>query len=505
MANLEGNATSDAIRATAVVYNTNELLAQYATEIERNSRKTAPARPVTNVLPQQDGGVPGTCPAAIQYQQIINLTAHYMFEPKKLGDLDQLRSRFNCAKDKDPILVANAQLKPLVDRFTYVMSPEDYSIQKKSYDARWSGGIGFRLWDFDIDRRNHPIFPVHSDNPTPSDEEKPGQDKPHQMGVLSVFPDTPAAKAGFLPGDLILKVGDTDARGMKVDELADLMQGPNGSEVKLTVLRDGKPVTKLVRRQDIFNPSVDEPRQIDGFTYIKIDRFAATTPAEIAKAVMKFPNTNGYILDVRDNPGGLILGAIRSAEIFLKNGTITRISVREESDPAHPTYDQEVARVEGTIEINELVSSKGDVDIMPAPRQPYLAGGKPIVLITNGNSASAAEMFTGALADNGFVVVGSAGDPHTRGNKGSFGKGVGQSSIELPAGNFLHVTRLEYRTPCGKWPGNAKDYRPGLSPDIAVSNPDGVVPGSKDDAQLDAAVAELHKELREAPTKKICS
>jgi carboxyl-terminal processing protease len=456
-----------------------------------------------------------SCPAAEKYKQIIDKTARTIFDLKSLGNLKDLRAKYNCQKDNNPFGVANDQISARTrDRFNYSITTEDWDdVAVESTPKR--SGIGVRPHTFPIGTDGKPMMPIYTDNPPPpmSDAGEP-ESKEERVGILETFPGTPA-DGKFQPGDLIVQVDHTETSHTDRDTTVDLLRGPTGTHVAVTIERNGQRITQDLIRQDYVTPTVEPAKDIEGFTYIAINGFNENTPDELAKAMKAFPHTKGYIVDVRNNPGGDIEGAITSAEHFIKKGEILNLTERVDSDPSKPEYkifQYSVDAHKRYITSAPLGHPGKATTNATHTRAEYLAGDKPTVVLVNGNTCSAAEIFTGALGDNGRVVFGSGGDPNANRddqgkqhgkNKGTYGKGIGYVLDELPGGGGLSTTYSHYTTPAGTWPGDADRHRYGLRPDFVVPNKDGVVPGSPQDARLQAAIRELEEELRGHKHKKV--
>lgn len=443
-----------------------------------------------------------SCPNGQEYKTIIDLAARQMYDFKSLGNWKQLSTQYDCKINEDPISVANRTLlKHSGDKYNYAMDKSGYAEIQSEISGTFSG-IGANLGWYNLDANGKLIIPPHSDNPYHGKIDP----KNSRVAISDVTFGTPAQAADLRPGDIITAVNGQDTTKMDSDDVTDLIRGPAGTPLKLTVLRDGQPITKDLTRQIINVHTVDDPQDRDGITYIRIRSFDENTPDELEAAMKAFPKTKGFVIDVRDNPGGLISGSTRSAEMFIRNGSIFTEVDRDEGDPRRAVYETTALRVTKDKEYTKWHSSTNPKHIVEssATRSPYLAGGKPVVLLTNGNTASAAEIFTGALGDNGVVVVGSGGDPTQKGNIGTFGKGIGQQTDQdLPDGGATKFTMLHYTTPHGTWPGDAAKHRIGLRPDIIVNNPDGVEPGAADDAQLNAGLAEIESQLHGTKHKTV--
>lgn len=255
--------------------------------------------------------------------------------------------------------------------------------------------------------------------------------------VISPIDDTPAAKAGIKAGDYITHIDDEQVFDMTLNQAVKKMKGRPGTKVKLTIISDGEePRTITLKRAIIKIESVKyEEKSIAGadddtnekIGYIRISDFGATTAKELNKALEKLEKKDviGYVLDVRNNPGGYLTAAIDVADAFLDAGEIVSTRGKRKTD------------------IERNFAKAGD-----------LANGKPVVVLINHGSASASEIVAGALQDNGrALVMGSQ----------SFGKGSVQQQKPLGDGTAIHITIARYYTPSGRSIQNE-----GITPDIEV-------------------------------------
>lgn len=255
--------------------------------------------------------------------------------------------------------------------------------------------------------------------------------------VISPIDDTPAAKAGIKAGDYITHIDDEQVFDMTLNQAVKKMKGRPGTKVKLTIVSDGEePRTITLKRAIIKVESVKyEEKSIAGadddtnekIGYIRISDFGATTAKELNKALEKLEKKDviGYVLDVRNNPGGYLTAAIDVADAFLDAGEIVSTRGKRKTD------------------IERNFAKAGD-----------LANGKPVVVLINHGSASASEIVAGALQDNGrALVMGSQ----------SFGKGSVQQQKPLGDGTAIHITIARYYTPSGRSIQNE-----GITPDIEV-------------------------------------
>lgn len=251
--------------------------------------------------------------------------------------------------------------------------------------------------------------------------------------VVTPIDDTPAAKAGILAGDKITGIDGTDVQGMTLQDAVDKMRGPVNSSITLTVQRSGvdKPFDVKIVRDTIRMQSVRSEVK-DDVGYVRISQFTAQTYDGLKAAIDKIKaavpddKLKGYVLDLRNDPGGLLDQAISVSDVFLDHG--------------------------------EIVSTRGrrDVDTRRySAKAGELVGDKPVIVLINGGSASASEIVAGALQDHQRATL-----LGTR----SFGKGSVQTVIPLGPGNgAIRLTTARYYTPSG----NSIQAK-GITPDIEV-------------------------------------
>ncbi|MEE1029916.1 MAG: S41 family peptidase [Alphaproteobacteria bacterium] len=257
--------------------------------------------------------------------------------------------------------------------------------------------------------------------------------------VISPIDDTPAEKAGIKAGDYITHIDDEQVFDLTLNQAVKKMKGRPGTKVKLTVIsEDGEPKTLTLKRDIIKVKSVKfEEKMLAGadpededtpkIGYIRISDFGATTARDLKDALDKLEKKDvvGYVLDVRNNPGGYLTAAIDVSDAFLDSGEIVSTRGKEKTD------------------IERVHAQPGD-----------LANGKPVVVLINHGSASASEIVAGAIQDNGRgLVMGSQ----------SFGKGSVQQQKPLGDGTAIHITIARYYTPSGRSIQNE-----GITPDIEV-------------------------------------
>ena len=249
--------------------------------------------------------------------------------------------------------------------------------------------------------------------------------------VISPIDDTPASRAGLKAGDYIVKINDVQVQGKSLSEAVDLMRGPVGSGIELTVRRRGekKALTFNIIREVIQVQSVKSEIIDESIGYLRLTSFNDNSSDQIEKQIKKLKknkNLNSFILDLRNNPGGLLSQAIKISDFFLENGEIVSTKSRKKS------------------ENRKWFAKKGDI-----------TDGKTLLVLINYGSASASEIVAGALKDHKrAIIVG----------ENSFGKGSVQSIIPLKNRGAIRLTVAKYYLPSGKSISEV-----GVRPDIEVN------------------------------------
>ena len=250
--------------------------------------------------------------------------------------------------------------------------------------------------------------------------------------VISPIDDTPAEKAGIKAGDYIVKIGKEQVQGKSLMEAVKLMRGPVGTSIELTVRRKNvkKPIEfkitrKIIEVQSVNSEIISKEKNIG---YVRLKSFNENSDNQFLRSLKKIENNKkikGYIIDLRNNPGGLLTQAINITDFFLDDGEIVSTKGRKVS------------------ETRKFFARKGDE-----------VKGKPIVILINNGSASAAEIFAGALKDHKRAII--LGE-------NSYGKGSVQSIIPLRNGGGMRLTISKYYLPSGKSISEV-----GVTPDILV-------------------------------------
>ena len=273
--------------------------------------------------------------------------------------------------------------------------------------------------------------------------------------VISPIDNTPASNAGLKAGDYIVKINNIQVQGKSLMEAVELMRGPVGSSIKITVRRRGikKALTFNITREIIQVQSVKSELIDNNIGYIRLTSFNENSSKQIKKKVEKLnknKNLKGYILDLRNNPGGLLSQAIKISDFFLNNGQIVSTKSRKVS------------------ENRKWFAKKGDI-----------TGGKTLIVLINYGSASASEIVAGALKDHKRAII--LGE-------NSYGKGSVQSIIPLKNRGAIRLTIAKYYLPSGKSISEV-----GVTPDIEISEgSDDFKFNSETDNQLNFAIKLLN-------------
>ncbi len=273
--------------------------------------------------------------------------------------------------------------------------------------------------------------------------------------VISPIDGSPASEVGVKAGDYIVKINEDQVQGKTLTEAVDLMRGPVGSDIEITVRRKGvkKAIIFKITREIIKIQSVKSKKINNNIGYIRLTAFNENSSSQIKKKLNEFTkdkNIKGYILDLRNNPGGLLSQAIKISDFFLTNGEIVSTKSRKES------------------ENRRWFANKGDI-----------IKGKVLIVLINYGSASAAEIVAGALKDNKRAIL--LGE-------NTYGKGSVQSIIHLKNNGAIRLTISKYYLPSGKSISEV-----GITPDIEVAEGDDEFQiNTEKDNQLNFAVKLLN-------------
>ena len=252
--------------------------------------------------------------------------------------------------------------------------------------------------------------------------------------VISPIEDSPAYEAGILAGDFIIQIDETPVFGLTLNESVELMRGEEGKAVKLTISREGVEPFEVTVVRDIIKIQSVKHEVYNDIGYLRITSFTEQTEEGLLKSINAIEKENevinGYVLDLRSNPGGLLNQAVKVTDIFLKRGEIVSTRGRETKD------------------IRRYRAKNKD-----------LTDGKPIVVIINGGSASASEIVAGALQDHRrAIVIGTQ----------SFGKGSVQTIIPFQRSNSDNISGIRLTTARYYTPSGESIQGKGITPDIII-------------------------------------
>ena len=345
---------------------------------------------------------------------------------------DLLTRRYLDKKEIDPQKLFYGAISGMVaavgDPYTVFLPPEQQKSSKEELGGSFDG-VGIQL----------------------------GFDKEKHLVVIAPLDGTPAERAGVQAGDLILKIGAESTLPMNLPEAVNLIRGPKGSEVALTILKQGSQEpeeVKLMRETIVVksvNLSIKQTKSGKDIAIIKLSRFGERTESEWVEVVSDLlaKSPDAIVLDIRNNPGGFLDGAVFIASEFLDGGDVV---LQENNQKQRFPYK---------------VNREGKLLKLP------------LMVLINKGSASASEIVAGALQDRKRAkLVGEK----------SFGKGTIQEAEDLPGGVGIHITTARWLTPNGRWVNDTE----GLEPDIKVEISKDVASEDLQDPQLDKALEILN-------------
>ena len=298
-----------------------------------------------------------------------------------------------------------------------------------------------------------------------------------QMTIIRVFEGTPSAEAGMLPGDVITAVDGKNVIGMELDlVVGSYIKGEEGTDVTVTVYREttDEYLDFTMTRSNIETPTVEHEMLPDGIGYVLVTQFEGVTAGQFKAAVedLEGQGMEKLIIDLRNNPGGLLDAAVEMAAYMLPDGTIVRTEYKNGKGDDYFSKDGKLmAETTAGTRLSQYPMEDGhEMDI-------------PVAILINGNSASAAEVFAGAMRDHDrAVLVGTT----------SFGKGIVQSVIPFTDGDAIKITTAHYFTPSGY-----DLHGKGLEPDVEVELSEELLLQAEisleEDNQVQAAVQYLNE------------
>ena len=358
-----------------------------------------------------------------------NVNAKYVDQTNNQQDWMRWRHKYDSVMqtDEDAYVAIDTMLASLNDPYTRFLNPKEFAEETSSIQGSLKG-IGIQI-----------------------------AVKDGKLMVIAPLEDTPAERAGIIADDEILEIDGISTKGITVDKAADKIRGQEGTQVKLLIKRKGsEPKLYTVTRANIEVKSISKKSPFEtpipsNIEYIRISSFLSRNLIkEFTNVLADSMDKDGYIIDLRSNPGGLLTNAIDISDMFLPGGVIVSTIDRDGYKVSQ--------RAAKTIYTN-----------------------KPLVVIINKGSASASEILSGALKDHGrAVIVG----------ENSFGKGLVQEVNKLPSNAGMNITIQRYLTPSG-----TDIHKKGIKPDVEVTlSEDNIT--NKNDVQLQKAIEVLNTMIR---------
>lgn len=275
-----------------------------------------------------------------------------------------------------------------------------------------------------------------------------------KLNVRDIVPGSPAAATGLKAGDEITKLNGKPISSYVIEEAVAIA---NSNDYTIEAVRDGKPIKAQIKPAEFEGPKVLERDLGEGVSYVRIrDFMKASTAKDVETALQHQSKAKAIVLDLRNNPGGLMYGSMDIASMFIKEGVIASVEERLPSSSSNPIFSTRKFRVTEDASLVEKLS-EGETERKPRAF-PYYLKDRPLVVLVNENSASASEILTGALSGRpNVMIVGGT----------TYGKGIGQNySEKLVGGNGVNVTSLRLYGPSGNFVGDGHNRRTGLYVDV---------------------------------------
>lgn len=392
-----------------------------------------------------------SCPRSMAYENLITKAARNMYDPSPLARIPDLKTKFNCQikTDADALKFANEILRSTGDPYNAVIMPVESKAVKRERQGR-EGDIGA-------------TFQRIGDN----------------LVISSLAPGSGAEKAGLRVGDTMAYVNGQNVSRASERDLRNKITGADGTTLSVKVIRDGKLVELNVERTEKEVLTVHDRMLPNGVLYLKVDAMDnEAQPDQLKAAIERHPDAKSYVLDLRDNIGGLLNSSLKMASLFVDKGNLLTISRRVDSDPDNPQYSRKnYVLTPGGISVTSSLDPGVRPDSQMARFKQIVD--KPVAILVNEKTASSAEILAAALHENGVgTIIGGT----------TYGKGIGQTIFSgMPGGSSLKLTTFRFLSPQGHWFGDGNTNRQGIQSDIKVKNVPGTISGTSADLQLIAA------------------
>lgn len=394
----------------------------------------------------------GACKPNPVYEDALKQASALYFDQSKVEALKKAPKPSDCdiSTHEKAVDKANETLQALGDPYTHVLGRKEVEAFNKMVEGETLTGIGVSMT---LRKSGDATYPVLS----------------------SVFPGTPAEKAGLEAGDILLQVDGQSLRNLPLDQAQALLRGQESSRAQIKFDREGVSKDVFVTRAKIEIPATLVQKIDDDVLYVRlIDFMNENTDDELAQALSANATSKALILDVRQNPGGMVDEMIETLALLMKDGKV----FRQETKSENGLHKFDVLLNRFGVNIAGQLVDRPNV---------YMMGSRPIVLLIDEHSVSASELLAGALKDNQrAVLVGSK----------TFGKGVGQWVRPIADGAMLSVTGIRFENPSGFWPGDGFNNRKGIEPNITIAQAPTAIPLSKDDVQFQRALEEARKLIK---------
>jgi carboxyl-terminal processing protease len=365
----------------------------------------------------------------------------HVYDEATLKDWDKWEHKYDgqIKTQEDAVKYINEMLKSTGDHYAVYLDAKDTRAERDQMRGEFAG-IGIEVQPR-VDDAGELVFGADKNKGPLMLSDKDG------YPVLKVIEGGPSHKAGIKDGDVVLSINGTTAKDISTEDFVSKARGKVGTEVLLRVRNDqGERNITIVRgmvQTKAVSSKVLTSANGTKVGYIRLDSFIQSdTASEMHNALASLGSVDKVILDLRYNPGGDVRVCVELMSMFIEKGIL--VSTRER-DPGAGHVKQTFSVDGNEIILTREVEGSNRVEKAKMERPPHLGTSKKVVILVNGKSASAAEMFTGALKDNGrAVVVGER----------TFGKGIGQVVMPMPNGTTMHITSLRYFTPNGTWLGD---------------------------------------------------